>query len=364
MAKLETFTLLVAMVALLVAGGWTSTSVYGFPAEPVQVKTREEERLARVIAHVYDAYVQTRTIGGQELRLRVPFGQQGERFPAQSFFRGGKASPQEAWSRIDNLLATDDFRAYVRQLSQPGEKLILLRLRERRVEVIFDPARIAATQRWCLGNERYPCRPKKDAVISTVNVYDYLYAMGVGIDCSGFTSRVLERLVALYGVNLADASGIPMTSFGTWVYRMPRHVTPVDDRIIKLRPGDLALFNCWKRPVCHSAIIGEVNLHAGWLIIYQSTDWVDDFSERGVHAMRVFFDPEDPYVSLADPRLRWEQAVGPVFPEEFYPYQDQDYGYRYRTVGGGGRVVRLNLLVQLIEDVEPQYYQTLPLKGL
>ena len=325
--------------------------------EALRSKTPKELLVEMAIRQAYRAYVRLRLVGDQVLTVRVPFGQQGERFASQSFLDGAKASPAAAWARIDEILAGADFRAYVERLSQPGSKLVLLRLPERTVEVITDPARMAATKSWCLGNELYPCRLQHSAAVSEVNVYDYLYAMGVGIDCSGFTGQVLVQLARLYGVNLKSELGVAMTGFGNWVFQSPWVATTVSDRIIDLRPGDVILFNCWSRPACHSAIVGEVDFREGWLLVYQSTDWVGEFEQRGVHEMKIHFDPANPHKSLADPALSWNVQVGPVFPEEAYPYVGQDYGYRYRIVGGRGEVVRLNLLAELMADAEPLYFQ-------
>lgn len=323
------------------------------PSTP-RLKTSEEARVERAIERAYRLYFRTVSISGKKLVLRVPFGQENERLPGQKFFKGGKAAPWEIWPVIFEILESDDFKDYIEKLSRPGAKLVFLDLPKKEVGVIFDKEEIRRKKAQFLGNEIYPCEFKKEAGFSEIDIYNYLYTKGVGVDCSGFSFFVLRYIGFQYGVDLRREIEKESPYIGTWVYN-PWNTEEVSDRIVDLRAGDVIVVHCFNRPNCHSLIIGNIDYSQGIITYYQCTDWVADRGERGPHRSKIFFDPTHPEMRLSDPEVKWEQRVGETFLGEGCPYQGQTDGYRF-SIRKKGRIVRLKILADIIRQREPQYY--------
>lgn len=345
---------LFAVWILILFAGFAPT-IAGFDStnEP-RSKTSEEVEITRAIERAYELYFREVSISGKKLQLRVPFGQQNERFPGQDIFGGGKATPWEAWVEIEKILDSEEFGQYIEALSRPGKKLIFLNLPQKKVEIIFDKEKIEIMKARFLGKETFPCEMREDAGFSEIDVYNYLYTKGVGVDCSGFSFFILRYLAFQYDVDLCQELGLRPVYIGTWIYNY-WNTEEVDDRIINLRPGDVILFHCWNRPVCHSLVIGSIDFSKGEVTYYQCTDWVLHREERGPHLSKIFFDPAFPEKRLSDPEVVWEQKLGEIFPGEGCPYQGKTDGYRY-LIRGGGRIVRFKILTNLIRRRESFYY--------
>jgi hypothetical protein len=66
----------------------------------------------------------------------------------------------------------------------------------------------------------------------------------------------------------------------------------------------------------------------------------------------IYFDPAMPDISLSDLSLNWTQQRQAPFPgEKASPFSDDGKRYRAYRELGGGRVVRLNPLIQVIEKL-------------
>jgi len=319
-----------------------------------RLKTAEELKVEAAIEQTFESYFREISISGKTLLIRIPFGLEKERFPGQRFFRGGKGTPQELWPKIIEELGSEEFKEYIRLLSQPGKKLVLLNLPEKSVQVIFDPKTIEKLS--FRRNKVYPTELKENAGFSEIDIYNYLYAKGIGIDCSAFSFNVLRSLgLQQYGLDLVKLTRTTDPIYiGTWIYNY-WNIDEVNDRIINLRPGDVIQFHCWDQAFCHSAVIGKIDFTRGEITYYQCTDWVADRKERGPHESEIYFDPAFPERRLSDPRVIWEQRLGETFQGEGCPYQGRTDGYRY-AIRGGGRVVRFKILTNLIRKREPKFY--------
>jgi hypothetical protein len=125
----------------------------------------------------------------------------------------------------------------------------------------------------------------------------------------------------------------------------------VDDKIALLRPGDILLFRGRDGEMSHSAVIQSVDLRKGIVRYLQCTDEAPP-EERGVHESFIYFDPGNPRVSLDDPSLNWTQKRCAPFPgERESPFSDDGGRYRAFPELGGGRVVRLRLLLPVLEKL-------------
>ena len=99
----------------------------------------------------------------------------------------------------------------------------------------------------------------------------------------------------------------------------------------------------------HAAVIQSVDFSAGIIRYLQCTDEAP-LNERGVHDSFIFFDPARTNVSLSDPSLTWTKRRYPPFPgERVSAFSDDGERYRAFPELGGGRVVRLRPVSELIE---------------
>jgi hypothetical protein len=94
-----------------------------------------------------------------------------------------------------------------------------------------------------------------------------------------------------------------------------------------------------------------VDFTKGTVRYLQCTDEAP-LSERGVHESFIHFNPANPDISLNSPALQWTQKRFAPFPgEKDSPFSGD--GERYRAYGGG-KVVRLQALVPVIERLNKQ----------
>jgi hypothetical protein len=125
----------------------------------------------------------------------------------------------------------------------------------------------------------------------------------------------------------------------------------VPDEIRSLRPADILLFRSSDGGMSHSAVIQSVDFSAGVIRYLQNTDEAP-LPERGAHESFIYFDPQNPQVSLQDPALRWTQKRYAPFPgEKDSPFSDDGERYRAFPELGGGRTVRLRALGDVIEKL-------------
>jgi len=128
-------------------------------------------------------------------------------------------------------------------------------------------------------------------------------------------------------------------------------IIAVQDNIKNLRPADIILFRGADGSMAHSAIIQSIDLKRGVIRYLQSTDEAP-LRERGVHESFIHFDPSNTEISLSDTGLNWTQQRQAPFPgEKPSPFSDDGRRYRAFSELGGGRVVRLRLLVPIIEKL-------------
>jgi hypothetical protein len=197
-----------------------------------------------------------------------------------------------------------------------------------------------------------------DRLILESDVYNWLYCtVRVGMDCSSFVWHVLTRIASSYGVDLnvrmRGALGAPTvkdTSFyiSTWFYnsRSPQ-ISAITDKISNLRPADILLFRSKDGSMAHSAIIQSIDFKKGVIRYVQNTDEAP-LLQRGAHDSYIYFDVGNTNVSLKDKSVRWQQKRFSPFEGEHISIFSDD-GERYRAYGGG-RVVRLNLITDLIQS--------------
>lgn len=339
-----------------------------------RVKTQEELRLESVIEAAYQRCFKTYEIAGRSMTIRMPFGYNYERYYNQRFYLGGKGDPEQLWAKIDLVLGSEEFNDYVTGLQQPDEKAIHFNLPEKTFSMSFDKGLIKD-----LKEGRYPGSKsqiyvlKEDSNVSQDDVYDFFYCIGeVGMDCSGFVYYIQKSIAAAYDVDLNQilaeilyTSGsnemefcpemVPQ-SIGTWFYNPNGYnAEGVDDKIKNLRPGDIILFRGRQGIFRHSAVIQSIEFETGRIRYYQCTDWAPR-SERGVHESFIHFYPSNLEISLKDKSVEWTQEVCDAFIGEHETGDWRNDGDRYRAYGGGV-VVRLNVIRELIEDAEPSFYQ-------
>jgi hypothetical protein len=298
----------------------------------------------------------------------MPFAQNDERDKLVDqrweFLEGGKGDPEFLWKAIEGILDSSDFQAYTRSLGDGREQVIIFDIPGQSwtsSRDLFDIARMKA------GAYRgLPHRPfvlVNGRGIEEADVYNYLYCVGLaGMDCSGFVWHVLSHLAKAGGLDLGRSlsrtlgvrdGNAPSRYAGTVFYNSKSpQIVPVDDKIALLRPGDILLFRGYDGEMSHSAIIQSVDPQNGVIRYLQCTDEAP-LTERGVHESFIYFDPADPHVSLGDPSLNWTQKRFSPFPgEKESPFSDDGERYRAFPELGGGRVVRLKVLVPVLEKLK------------
>jgi len=366
-----------AAMLLLVQAGLLPLYTDEVPPPSCRLKTQIEIGLEQIIDEAYRSCLGTRMVAGEDLVVRIPFGQAGERRGGPGFcqriFLGGKGDPETIWIEIDRLLGSEEFAAYIAGLRRPGDKTVIFDLERGRFSVFFDP-----TLNDLLREGPYPGTRTKVYVlktgsrISSTDIYNFLYCVGaVGLDCSGFIYNVQRAIAAAFGLDLdrqvaasvgAREGQLPGI-IGLWFFdpELPFSET-VDGRIDNLRPGDVILFRgrvpgrgIWFR---HSAVIHSVDFDLGLIRYLQCTDWAAP-EQRGVHDSWVRFDPANPSLRLGDPSLEWSQTIQPTFSGETPLRYWKNDGHRYRSYQeeGGSLVVRLKIIKTLIQTREPDFYE-------
>jgi hypothetical protein len=317
-----------------------------------------------VIEEAFRKCFRTYILSGKVITLHLPFAENNERAAlagGQLAVTGsGKAGPDILWDQIDAAIGSDDFRIYTRELSDGREKIFVFDLESRSWSTTTDWFAISEMKAGnYLGLPHRPYVLSKSTGITLPDIYNYLYGIGrLGMDCSGFVWFVLKSVARTGGLDLdralaryVGASNPASTSLyiGSWFFD-PRNknLEPVKDEVRNLRPGDVLMFRAEDGTTAHSAVIQSVDLPAGRIRYVQSTD-VADQGDRGAHESLITFDPSHPEVSLRDPSVTWHQRRGPPFPGETGVGFLND-GDRFRAYPqyGGGAVVRLKLLAQLI----------------
>lgn len=111
------------------------------------------------------------------------------------------------------------------------------------------------------------------------------------------------------------------------------------------------LFRAEDGGMSHSAVIQSVNLSTGTIRYLQCTDEAP-LAERGVHESFIRFNPKNTAISLSDLSLTWTQSRYPPFPgEQASPFSDDGKRFRAYPELGGGRVVRLRPVSEVIEKM-------------
>ena len=321
----------------------------------------------RVIEEAFRLNFQTRIIGGRVMNLRIPFAMNNERDTLTSdpwsFVGGGKGSPAFLWERINALLDSDDFRYYVRVLSDGREKVLIFDLPSQTWSFSTDPFDIARmTSGFYQGLPHRPHVLHSGRGVDEADVYNFIFGVGLlGVDCSGFVWHILSHVAAAGGVNLgrtlagamgARAGQDPALLAGTSFFNSrSNHIIPVNYQIRNLRPADIILFRAENGAMGHAAVIQSIDFTNGVIRYLQCTDeapWL----ERGVHDSFIYFDPANPDVSLSDPSLVWTKMRHPPFPGERTSAFVND-GERFRAFPehGGGRVVRLRTVSEAIARI-------------
>jgi hypothetical protein len=321
--------------------------------------------IERVIEEAYRACFKTRIIGGKVINIRMPFAENNERDllieNGWEFLGGGKWNPGMLWPVIEDILNSDDFARYTEALSDGREKVMIFDIAEQSWHTsqdLFDIARMKA------GSYRgLPHRPYVFATgngIEETDVYNYLYCIGLaGMDCSGFVWHILTWIARQGNLDLGGAlrralgvrSGDdPAWYVGTSFFNSKSsHISAVQDSIQNLRPADIILFRGPDGLMAHSAVIQSIDMKQGIIRYVQCTDEAP-LNERGAHESFIHFDPAKPDTSLRDTGLNWTQQRQAPFPgEKASPFSDDGERYRAFSRLGGGRVVRLRLLVPVIE---------------
>ncbi|MDR0451044.1 MAG: peptidoglycan endopeptidase [Treponema sp.] len=326
-----------------------------------------------IIEEAYRLCFKTRILDGKVMNLRMPFAQNNERDALSEqgweFLGRGKAEPGELWPVIEALLDSEDFREYTRSLNKGREQVIIFDIPSQRWAGsgdLFDIARMKAGAYRGLPHRPYVL--VKGRGLEETDVYNYLYCVGhTGMDCSGFVWHALSYVARAGGLDLgralAGTLGVkrgdqPSWYAGTAFYNSKSsQIIPVEDEIANLRPGDIILFRGRNGEMSHSALIQSVNFSSGAIRYLQCTDEAPP-DERGVHESFIYFDPARPRTSLGDPSLVWTQKRYAPFPgEKESPFSDDGGRYRAFAELGGGRVVRLRLLVPVIEKLNSPLYR-------
>jgi hypothetical protein len=337
-----------------------------------RLQTAEEARVEKIIATTFREYFRNYRIAGRLLALRMPFGlnyeREGRPGYSQTFYFGGKGTPQQLWPYIDSVLASVEFSDYVQEITSPGSKVILFEL-ERKAYSISRDLELSESLRKGIypGTATRIFVHKIDASLSEADVYNYLYAIAsVGVDCSGLTYYIHTCLARAYGAELDEVLGeLWKTSpsnvrerVGLWFYDPASGYTDaIEDRIENLRPADVILFRGSDGGLKHSAVVQSIDLEKGLVRYVQCTDWAIE-SERGVHQSVILFDPSRPEVSLRHYSVIWKQQVQPPFDGETEPRDwltDRDR-YAWYPEAGGSLVVRLRCLAEVFENREPRLY--------
>ncbi|GHU78025.1 hypothetical protein FACS189462_1540 [Spirochaetia bacterium] len=320
-----------------------------------------------VIEEAFRLCFKTRIIDGKVMNLRMPFAQNNERDKLSEqgweFLGGGKADPDFLWPAIEDIINSDDFKNYSQALSDGREKVIIFDIPGQTWTAsrdLFDIARMKAGAYRGLPHRPYVLISGRG--VEETDVYNYLYCVGLaGMDCSGFVWHVLSYIARAGGLDLgrtlSRTLGVrdgndPSRYAGTAFYNSKStQISPVNDEIRNLKPGDILLFRGADGEMAHSAIIQSVNLSTGTIRYLQCTDEAP-LEERGVHESFIYFDPSLPQTSLSDTSLNWTQKRYPPFPgEKASPFSDDGNRYRAFAELGGGRVVRIRALGAVIEKI-------------
>jgi hypothetical protein len=324
--------------------------------------------IEKVIEEAYRACFITRIIDGKVMNIRMPFAENNERDllaeTSWEIIDGGKGNPNVLWPVIKGILDSDDFDLYVKTLGNGHEQVIIFDIPDKSWQSsrdLFDIARMKA------GSYRgLPHRPYVFATgrgIEETDVYNYLYCVGyAGIDCSGFVWHVLSYAARQGGLDLgntfrrslgAPRNRNPARYVGTAFFNSKSpQIAQITDRIRNLRPADVILFRGANGEMAHSAIIQSIDFKTGVIRYLQSTDEAPLY-ERGVHESFIYFDPAKPDISLSDTSLNWTQQRQAPFPgERASPFSDDGKRYRAYRELGGGKVVRLRPLTQVIDKLK------------
>jgi len=322
-----------------------------------------ESEIEQVIEESYRLFFRTRIIGDRIMNIRLPFAMNSERDmlleTGWEIYLGGKGSPQELWPVIEDILDSHEFQEYVNALSSGRERVIIFNMDERtwtQTSDMFIIARVKSGAHRGLPHRPFVVTSGRGVLES--DVYDYLYCIGrIGVDCSGFVWHILSYVARRGGIDLgrtlsqtlrAPPGVDPARFVGTAFFNSrSSQVIAVNDEIRNLRPADVILFRDINGTVVHSAIIQSINFSRGIIRYLQCTN-VAPQEERGAHESFIYFDPANTAVSLKDPSLHWTQRRAPPFPGEEVPFTNDGEIYRHR-VNGGGRVVRLQVLVPIVE---------------
>jgi hypothetical protein len=319
----------------------------------------------RVIEEAYRLCFQTHILGGKVMNLRMPFAQNNERDKLTEeewgFLGGGKGNPAFLWEKINQILDSEGFKKYTEALSDGREKVIIFDLPSQNWTVsrdLFDIARMKAGSYRGLLHRPYVLTSGRG--LEESDVYNYLYCVGlIGMDCSGFVWHIQSYIAKSGGVDLgrtlARALGAargedPSRYAGTGFYNSKSsQIISVKDEIRNLRPGDIILFRAEDGGMSHSAVIQSVDFANGTIRYLQCTDEAP-LSERGVHESFIYFNPAVPALSLSSPSITWTQSRYPPFPgEKASPFSDDGKRYRAFPEKGGGRVVRIKAVSEVIE---------------
>ncbi|MDR1127966.1 MAG: peptidoglycan endopeptidase [Treponema sp.] len=363
MARKYWLPLVLALIAVRAGGADDKDHIAAF-SDPARVWGRGVES---VIEEAYREGFKTAIIGGRVMNLRMPFAENNERSELTDqgweILGGGKADPRYLWEAIGKIFKTEDFLNYTRTIMDGREKVIVFDIPTKTWSASFDLFDIA---RMKAGAYRgLPHRPYvlvSGSGIQESDVYNYLYCVGwIGMDCSGFVWHVLSYIARKGGVDLGRSLrrsiGNPRDRDPSWYVgtkffnSSSRELITVKDEIRNIRPADVLLFRGEDGSMVHSAIIQSVNFSTGVIRYLQSTDEAP-LSERGIHESFITFDPGNPGISLADPLVSWNQARYPPFPgEKASPFSSDGERYRAYAEKGGGKVVRLRIMAEIINKL-------------
>jgi hypothetical protein len=301
------------------------------------------------------------------MNIRMPFAENNERDllseTGWEFLGGGKGNPDMLWPVIESILDSEDFTLYTKTLSDGREQVMIFDIPGQNWQSsrdLFDIARMKAGSYHGLPHRPYVFA--KGRGIEETDVYNYLYCIGLtGMDCSGFVWHILTWIARQDGMDLGEmlrrTLGVPSGGDPAWYVATSffnsksTQIIAVDDKIKNLRPADIILFRGKDGNIAHSAIIQSIDYTKGRIRYLQSTDEAP-LSERGVHESFINFNPAKTDVALSNIELDWTQQRQAPFPGELASPFSND-GERYRAFGelGGGRVVRLRLLVSVIDKL-------------
>ncbi len=331
-------------------------------------------KIEDIIDQAYINCIKWIPVDGIYMKFRIPFGQNEERFISQRIFYGGKGNPQVIWPEIIRLTKTEDFRKYINTIKSEGSKIVVFNLIEKNWISFSEELEILD-----LPQDPYPGSKdtvylfKNDSNLTSNDLYNYLYCVGsIGMDCSGFVYYIQKSITKALGTDLDEILGIRMKrepeyvshGVGLSLYSAwPEEWETVNDRITDLRPGDMILFSGWRKRFSHSAVIQSIDWAKGEIIYVQSTDWTPQYT-RGVHKSYIYFNPDNPDISISDKSVRWTQRIYPAFiGEPGFRYWRTD-GDRYRSYkeSGGSSVIRSKFVRNLIEKKFPYFYKLTPKK--